>query len=133
VSTPGSVDPVAAAGGRAGAVSAVSPDTAAAPGLGPVSERVAGALLAHPAVAALSTGRFGTVATYLPGRRQPGVSLGDADEPARVSVVLRFGAPVGPTADELRAIVAAETGARRVDVVVTDLAMPDDAPAGGRP
>ena len=103
---------------------ALSTGAREAPGLGPVSERIAEALLAHPAVAALSAGPFGTVATYLPGRRLNGVVMGEGDEPTRVSVVLRFGAPVRVTADELRRIVARISGARRVDVVVTDLEMP---------
>lgn len=66
------------------------------------------------------------MATYLPGRRLAGITLGDADEPARVSVVLRYGAPVRATATALRQVVAEYTGARRVDVVVTDLALPDE-------
>jgi hypothetical protein len=115
------LDTAAAAGVRA-----VSPGSAGAPGLGTLSERVAGALLAHPDVVRLSGGTFGSIATYLPGRRLVGVSLGDGDEPARISVVLRLGARVRPTAEALRALVAAETGARRVDVVVTDLADPTD-------
>ncbi|MCD2188183.1 hypothetical protein [Actinomycetospora soli] len=121
------LDTAAAAGVRA-----VSPGSADAPGRGSLSERVAGALLAHPDVVRLSGGTFGAVATYLPGRRLVGVALGDGDEPARVSVVLRLGARVRPTAEALRALVAAETGARRVDVVVTDLADPTDPtdPAG---
>ncbi|GAA4796389.1 hypothetical protein GCM10023200_35580 [Actinomycetospora chlora] len=107
-----------------GPTQAVSPGTAEAPGRGPVPERIAEALLAHPAVAALSGGPFGTIASYLPGRRLPGIVLGDGEEPDRVAVVLHFGAPVEITAAELRRIVAAESGNRRVDVTVTDLEMP---------
>ncbi len=117
----GAPDP---AGARSGAATAVSPGTPEAPGRGAVTERVADALIAHPAVAALSGGAFGTVATYLPGRRVPGVVLGEGDEPTRVSVVLHFGAPVAATADELRRVVALASGATRVDVVVTDLELP---------
>ncbi|MEJ2870552.1 hypothetical protein WCD74_22490 [Actinomycetospora sp. OC33-EN08] len=114
-------DPAVAA---APGVRATSPGSAEAPGRGSLSERVAGALLAHPDVVRLSGGTFGSIATYLPGRRLVGVSLGDGDEPTRISVVLRLGARVRPTADALRALVAAQTGARRVDVVVTDVADP---------
>jgi hypothetical protein len=102
----------------------VGPGSPEAPGPGSLPERVAEALLAHPAVAALSGGPYGTIASYLPGRRLPGISLGGGDEPARVGVVLRFGAPIEATAAELRRIVAGVSGARRVDVVVTDLEMP---------
>lgn len=104
---------------------AVSPGTPDAPGLGPLPERIAEALLAHPAVAALSGGPFGTVASYLPGRRLPGIVLGDGGEPDRIAVVLRFGAPVDATAAELRRIVAGASGNRRVDVTVTDMEMPE--------
>jgi hypothetical protein len=122
----GAIPPSGPQLGSAAGVRAVSPGSADAPGLGSLSERVAGALLAHPDVVRLSGGTFGAIATYLPGRRLLGVALGDGDEPTRVSVVLRVGARVRPTAEALRALVAAETGARRVDVVVTDLADPTD-------
>lgn len=113
--TPGTI-PASAPG-----VGATSPADPTSPGRGALSERVADALLAHPDVVRLSAGRFGSIATYLPGRRLVGVALGEGDEPARISVVLRLGAPVPATADALRALVGAETGAGRVDVVVTDL------------
>ena len=109
-------------------VRATAPGDPAAPGLGPLPERVADALLAHPDVVRLSGGTFGSIATYLPGRRLVGVSLGEGSEPARISVVLRLGAPVHATADALRALVAAETGAQRVDVVVTDVEAGGTAP-----
>jgi len=104
---------------------AVAPGDPQAPGLGPLPERIAEALLAHPAVAALSGGPYGTLATYLPGRRLPGIVLGDGGEPDRIAVVLRYGAPVDATAAELRKIVAGASGNRRVDVTVTDLEMPE--------
>lgn len=117
-----------------GPTAAVSPPSSDAPGAGPVPERVAAAVLAHPGVAGLSSGPYGAVVTYLPGRRVAGVVVGDGDEPSRLSVVLRFGAPVEATAADLRRLVAGLTGARRVDVVVTDIALPDepttDVPAG---
>jgi hypothetical protein len=119
---PGSI-PASAPGIRA-----TSPGDASSPGRGGLSERVADALIAHPDVVRLSGGPYGSIATYLPGRRLEGVALGDGDEPARIGVVLRLGAPVLTTADVLRALVASETGARRVDVVVTDV-----EPAGTTP
>jgi hypothetical protein len=120
VSSPASDVPGAIPASAPG-VRATSPGDASSPGRGALSERVADALLAHPDVVRLSAGRYGSVATYLPGRRLEGVALGDGDEPARVSVVLRLGAPVPATASALRALVALETGAERVDVVVTDV------------
>ncbi len=114
--TPSGAIPASAPGVRA-----TSPHDPTAPGRGPLSERVADALLAHPDVVRLSGGTFGSIATYRPGRRLVGVSLGEGDEPTRIGVVLRLGARVHPTADALRALVAAETGARRVDVVIADV------------
>jgi hypothetical protein len=102
-------------------VRATAPQDPTAPGRGPLSERVADALLAHPDVVRLSGGTFGSIATYLPGRRLIGIVLGEGDEPTTIGVVLRLGAPVHATADALRALVAAQTGARRVDVVVADV------------
>jgi hypothetical protein len=102
-------------------VRATAPHDPTAPGRGPLSERVAAAVLAHPDVVRLSGGTFGTIATYLPGRRLIGVVLGEGGEPTRIGVVLRLGARVHATADVLRTLVAAETGARRVDVVVADV------------
>lgn len=107
-----------------GPTAAVSPSSPQAPGLGTLPDRVAGALLAHPDVVRLSGGSYGGIATVLPGRRVVGVALGDGDEPSRVGVVLRLGARVRPTAEALRRLVAAETGGRRVDVVVTDVETP---------
>lgn len=103
----------------------MAPGAPDAPGLGPLPERVAEALLAHPAVAALSGGPYGTVASYLPGRRLPGVVLGHGEEPDHIAVVLHYGAPVEATAAQLRRIVAAASGNRRVDVTVTDLELPE--------
>jgi hypothetical protein len=112
---PGAIPPTAAG------VRATAPSDPTAPGLGPLSERVADAVLAHPDVVRLSGGTFGSIATYLPGRRLVGVSLGEGEEPTTIGVVLRLGAPVLVTADALRLLVAAQTGARRVDVVVADV------------
>lgn len=53
-----------------------------------VAERAAGCR----SVARLSGGPFGDVATYLPGRRVPGVRL--ADDQVEVHVVARWGARV---------------------------------------
>lgn len=112
---PGAVPPSAAG------VRATAPHDPAAPGRGPLSERVAAAVLAHPDVVRLAAGPYGAIATYLPGKRLEGVALGEGEEPTRIGVILRLGAPVHATADALRVLVAAQTGARRVDVVVADV------------
>lgn len=80
---------------------------------------VADAVLACPAVAGFSDD--GTIATFLPGRRVAGVRLDD--DVCEVSVVLRLdGRPLPQIAQDVRTAVTPAVGARRVDVVVTDIA-----------
>lgn len=79
-----------------------------------VSEDVAAALLAHPAVTRLD----GAVGSYLPGRRVTGVRVAERVE---VAVVLRLGRPITEVVAELRERVAAVAGPVPVDVVVADL------------
>ena len=97
-----------------------------------LAEAVADAVLAHPAVVRLSGGPFGTVASYLPGRRVVGVRLPLADsDPVEIAVVARMGAVLPLLAAELGDAVAAVTGSMAVDVTVTDVvAVPDAAVAG---
>lgn len=84
-----------------------------------LADRVGAAVLAHPDVARLDGGPFGTVATALPGRRVVGVLVGaDAVE---VSVVLGGDRPIPAVTAELRAIVRALTGPVPVDVHVSDV------------
>ena len=53
-----------------------------------LAEAVAAAVLAHPGVARLSGGPFGTIASYLPGRRVIGVRLPLEDtDPVEIAVV----------------------------------------------
>lgn len=113
--------------------------TGAAPPVPPVpedpgwlAERVAAVVLAHPAVAGLHGGPFGTIASYLPGRRLVGVRVGEAPEPVEVSVVLRLGAGGFPeVAAQLRAALAGVLGAgRQVAVTVSDVVTP--APGSAR-
>jgi hypothetical protein len=87
-----------------------------------LADAVAAAVLAHPGVVRLSGGAFGTVASYLPGRRVLGVRLplGDAD-PVRIAVVARMGVPLARLADELGAAVVAVLGPVAVDVTVADV------------
>lgn len=102
------------------------------------ADRIAAAVLACPAVAALHGGRFGEIATYLPGRRVAGVRV--TDRSVEVHVVGRYPAPVAEIADQVRAALRPLVGPDRVDVVVGDYAAPgesapvrpsDSAPAAG--
>lgn len=66
---------------------------------------VAAAVLAVPGVAALHSGMFGEVGTYLPGRRVRGVRLSDTG--SDIHVTLYFGASVRVVAEQIRQVVAA--------------------------
>lgn len=100
------------------------------PGAAEVADQVAAAVLAHPAVAGLHGGSFGTTATHLPGRRVVGVRLGDAQDAVEVGVVLRLGEPLPDVVDQLRRRVAAVVGEVPVDVVVCAVVAPGEEPGG---
>ena len=87
-----------------------------------LAEAVAAAVLAHPGVARLSGGPFGTIASYLPGRRVVGVRLPLEDtDRVEIAVVARMGMPLPLLADELGAAVVAVVGPVAVDVTVADV------------
>ncbi|GAA0895372.1 hypothetical protein [Pseudonocardia zijingensis] len=95
--------------------------------------RVADAVTAHPAVAGLHGGPYGSVATYLPGRRLLGVRIGEGDEPVEVAVVLRPDRPIPEVVRELRRDVSRLCGGAAVDITVADIAIPDPAGPGEAP
>ncbi len=84
-----------------------------------VADEIAGLVLAVPGVVELHPGRFGEVATYLPGRRVAGVKLGD--ETVEIHVVLAYGTPIRAVAQQIHAVVAAVVDVA-VQVFVEDLA-----------
>jgi hypothetical protein len=87
-----------------------------------LAEAVAAAVLAHPDVARMSGGAFGTVASYLPRRRIVGVRLPHEDaDPVEIAVVARMGVPLPRLAEELGAAVVAVLGPVAVDVTVADV------------
>jgi len=102
----------------------------AAPDDRPPAEVVRDAVLTAPGVVALSGGTLGEVATFLPGRRVPGVRLGPGPgDPLEVHVVAAYGTPVAETAAAVRAALAglppsAGVAGRPVHVVVDDVALP---------
>ena len=123
VAVPVAVVPVDAAP-PAGTAVVVTADVPTAPPT--VADLVAAAVRACPLVADLHGGAFGEVATYLPGRRIPGIRI---DEFAiTVHVVARFPAVLSQVADEVRAAVAPYSGAKAVDVVIEDIAVPGARP-----
>jgi hypothetical protein len=101
--------------------------TAAEPWTGTVIEPVrttaddiAALVLAVPDVTRLHAGRFGEVATYLPGRRVTGIKLGD--DLIEVHVVVAGRVPVRRTAQLVHAAVATVV-ATPVHVFVEDVAV----------
>ena len=87
-------------------------------------EAVAAAALGSPLIADLSGGRFGEVATYLPGRRIVGVR--EAEGTVEVHVVARWGTPLPEVADVLRAAVTPHAGGLPVAVFVEDIEVPHE-------
>ncbi|HVH22275.1 MAG TPA: hypothetical protein VNA11_07445 [Pseudonocardia sp.] len=77
---------------------------------------------AHPGVARLDGGPFGTVASFLPGRqRVDGVRIGVGDEPVELAIVARPGRPLPQLGEELGAIVRGLCGPVAVDVTFCDI------------
>jgi hypothetical protein len=93
-------------------------------------DAVTAAVRSCPAIDDLSSGPWGGVVSYLPGRQLAGVRV--ASDHVLISVRGRWGVPVAEMARQVRAAVAGLVGPRRVDLEVADLAgAPGDAPAGG--
>jgi hypothetical protein len=92
-----------------------------------LAEAVADVVLAHPSVVRLSGGPFGTIASYLPGRRVVGVRLPLREtDPVEIAVVARMGSVLPLMAAELGVAVVAVLGPVALDVTVTDV---ETAPA----
>jgi hypothetical protein len=88
------------------------------------ADQIAALVLAVPGVLELHPGRFGEVATYLPGRRVSGIKLG-ADV-VEVHVVAAFDTPLRAVAQQIHAAVAAVVTAP-VQVFIEDLTAPHAA------
>jgi len=99
-----------------------------------LADAIAQRVLDHPAVAHLHGGPFGTVASYLPGRRVEGVRVDEeADGAVDLSVVVWVGTPLLPVVAELRHRVAEVAGPVRVNVTVADLYSPEEDHLDGPP
>ncbi|MDG3009079.1 Asp23/Gls24 family envelope stress response protein [Rhodococcus sp. D2-41] len=85
--------------------------------------QIAAAALAVPGVAELHGGAFGEIATYLPGERVVGVTVGDAG--ARVHITVYSDQDVREVAAAVRRDVEAATGLKAV-VTVEDVIHPGD-------
>ena len=81
-------------------------------------------------VSGLDGGRFGDVASYLPGRKVEGIMVGGG----RVTVQIRsqWAVPAPALAALVTAVLAPLTGCRPVDVVVADIDDPPRVPLPAR-
>ncbi|CAN5791332.1 hypothetical protein BH24ACT2_BH24ACT2_04720 [soil metagenome] len=77
-----------------------------------------------PSVVRLVPGSSVEVATYLPGRRVPGVRVHDGV--LEVHVAARYGQPLPEVADEVRRALAEVVGRHPVAVFIDDLDLEDD-------
>lgn len=94
------------------------------------ADRVAARVLQVPGVSALHGGRFGEVATYLPGRRLLGVRITDTE--CAVHVVVAYDHDVRGVADSVHRAVAPLV-AVPVAVTVEDVAEPAGTGQSGAP
>jgi len=90
-----------------------------------LADQVAAAVLTVRGVTGLHGGMFGETATYLPGRRVPGVRL--TENATDIHLTLTYGAPVFATAQQVRTAVAALVPGP-VNVTVEDVAPPTNTP-----
>lgn len=90
-------------------------------------------VLGCPAVEALDEGAPGSVASYLPGRCIAGVSVGD--DVLTVQVRMAWSSSVAALTQQVRAVLLPLAGGRRIDISVSDIALPEpaDGPAAVSP
>ena len=107
--------------------------SAVAPGAGLVDgidvDAVAAVVASCPGVSALDGGRFGEVASYLPGRVVAGVAVDGGR--LRVQVRSAWDVPVTDLAAQITAALVPLAGSRPVDVAVADIDDPPAAEAAG--
>jgi hypothetical protein len=84
------------------------------------ADRIAAAVQASPYIADLDGGRFGEIATYLPGRRISGVRI--RPDAVTIGVIGRYPATIADIASGVREAVGPLD--RPVHVEVTDIAAP---------
>jgi hypothetical protein len=86
-------------------------------------DAVAAAVQGCAGVSALDAGQDGEIASYLPGRKVPGVQVSGGR--VRVQIRSRWGVPATGLAALIIVVLAPLTGTRPVDVLIADI---DDPP-----
>ena len=87
-------------------------------------DAAAAAVLGCAGVAGLDGGRFGEMASYLPGRKVEGVVISGGR--VKVQIRARWGVALPELAAVIAAVLMPLTGPRPVDVVIADI---DDPPS----
>ncbi|MBA3551529.1 MAG: Asp23/Gls24 family envelope stress response protein [Actinobacteria bacterium] len=87
-------------------------------------DAVVTAALSCPSVAAMASGRREEVATYLPGRRVPGLRI--SPQEVEVHVVARWGVFLPAMGPEVQSAVAPLAGGVPVTVFVDDIQSPSE-------
>lgn len=103
-----------------------TPEDPVSAGLAVLAGRVMQAAASCPAVAGLSGGPYGTVATYLPGRTLLGVAVRAGE--IEVCVTVWYGLPLAAAARQVRDAVAAAVPGHAVNVIIGDVAAPGSVP-----
>lgn len=93
-----------------------------------VTELIAAAVSACRGVASMSGGKFGEIATYLPGRRVIGIRI--TEDAVEIHVVATWGRTLPEVAEEIRTAGVSLAGGRRIDVVIDDVDLPFPEHAG---
>jgi hypothetical protein len=91
------------------------------------ADAVAETVCRCPSVARLTPGSGVEAVTYLPGRRVPGVRVGDAG--LEVHVVARYGLTMAEVADEIRVALRPLVADAAVSVVIHDVDLPVEVEA----
>lgn len=95
-----------------------------------LADLVAEVVLGHPDVVRLDAGKFGPIASPLPGRKVIGVRASEAGDPVEIAVVLRLTKPLTEIATELRTRVQTVAGAVPVDIVISDVVVGEPEGSG---
>ena len=92
-----------------------------------VARAVADTALSTEGIHSLGTGTFAEVATYEGADKVLGVVVTEEEVEVHVVALYPLQSPIPELAERVRRKVAPEVESRRIDVVVEDIEVPDDA------
>ena len=92
-----------------------------------VARAVADTALSTEGIHSLGTGTFAEVATYEGADKVLGVLVTEEEVEVHVVALYPLQSPIPELAERVRRKVAPEVESRRIDVVVEDIEVPDDA------